>query len=104
MSQYGVIASDRRERGDLNSATAAVTRDCHVAALLAMTVFRVCMVSIHNYDTACLFGEDGSSAKPPPNEQAVSQLILVECKTFGRYVEIQGREEVRSVVNGISIW
>ena len=64
VSQYGVIASDRRERGDLNSATAAVTRDCHVAALLAMTVFRVCMVSIHNYDTAW-------SLKVPPKAREV---------------------------------
>jgi len=37
--QYGVIASDRRERGDLSGATASVTRDCHVAALLAKTVY-----------------------------------------------------------------
>ena len=66
VSQYGVIASDRRERGDLNSATAAVTRDCHVAALLAMTVFRVCMVSIHNYDTASESKGSGISPYPVP--------------------------------------
>jgi len=52
VSQYSVIASDRRERGDLSCAIASVTRDCHVAALLVKTVYGAYVVNIHDYDTA----------------------------------------------------
>jgi len=52
LSQYSVIASDRRERGDLSGAIASITRDCHVTALLAKTVYGAYVVNIHVYDTA----------------------------------------------------
>jgi len=55
VSQYGFIASDRRERGDLSGAIASVTRDCHVAALLAKTVYGAYVVNIHDYDTASYY-------------------------------------------------
>jgi len=59
VSQYSVIASDRRERGDLSGAIASVTRDCHVAALLAKTFYRDYVVNIHDYDTASLLRVTG---------------------------------------------
>ncbi len=64
VSQYGVIASDRRERGDLSGAIASITRDCHVAVLLAKTVYGAYVVNIHVCDTASESKGDGDSLNP----------------------------------------